>query len=112
MNRHEKEFSIILESGKRIGEISWWGYEAIKLRLADRTWYTPDFFVIPTHLEFFVIPTHLEAGLRVSDSPKFIEIKGFKRDDAMVKFKCAREMFPWASFEMWSREGGSWNRIM
>lgn len=52
-------------------------YEAIKLRLADNTWYTPDFYVI------------LKDG-----SGEFHETKGtFWHDDARAKFKIAADIF-------------------
>lgn len=53
-------------------------FESIKLRLADRTFYTPDFQVITKDGEI-----------------EFHEVKGgFIEDDAMVKFKVAAEQYP------------------
>ena len=52
-------------------------FESIKLRLADRTWYTPDFFV------------YLPDG-----TVQVVEVKGFWRDDARVKIKVAAEQYP------------------
>jgi hypothetical protein len=55
-------------------------YEAVKSRLADRTFYTPDFLVVyPDHFEFH-------------------EVKGFAMDDAMVKIKVAARLYPWFRF--------------
>lgn len=101
MNKTEREFSILLEARKQKGEICGWSYETVKLRLADRTTYTPDFLT-------WEFAWDDETPVRLC----FIEIKGFKREDAMVKYKVAREQFPWATFEMWERKGGSWNRIL
>jgi hypothetical protein len=58
------------------GEIQAYRFEPIKLRLADRTFYTPDFMVIR------------------DDQIEFHEVKGFWEDDARVKIKVAAEMFP------------------
>lgn len=53
-------------------------YEPIKLRLADRTYYTPDFLVI-----------------RGDGAVVFHEVKGgFWEDDARVKIKVAAETYP------------------
>ena len=101
MNKTEHEYYLILEAQKQRGEIAWWGFEAIRLKLADRTTYTPDFVILDT-MENIVSITKL----------RFIEIKGFRRDDAMVKFKIAREQFWWADFEMWQKKNGLWKQIL
>lgn len=62
-------------------EIKDYRFEAVTLRLAERTTYTPDFMVI------------YSQGL-----PEFIEIKGFSRDDARAKFKVTSSLFPWFVF--------------
>ena len=73
-----------------------WAYESIKLKLAPKTFYTPDFFV-------------------VTDEGKcaFHETKGFMRDDAAVKLKVAARMYPWFDFVLITRipkrDGGGFN---
>lgn len=62
---------------KNSGSIQWYAFEAMKFKLADKTFYTPDFIVM-TH------EGYLEAH----------EVKGFWEDDARVKIKCAAEKFP------------------
>ena len=76
MNKLEASFADVLDSRKANGEIALWKYESIKFILADRTTYTPDFFVM------------LPDG-RI----EFYETKGFMRDDANVKLKVAASMF-------------------
>jgi len=62
------------------GEIIAYEFEPVKLRLAKNTFYTPDFLVVcPEHFEFH-------------------EVKGFVRDDAMVKIKVAARLYPWFRF--------------
>ena len=73
-------------------------FEAIKLRLGDRCYYTPDFF--------------LPQGFMTGDNaaPCFIEVKAWWkstgkpgwREDARVKFKAAAEQYPMF------RWGASW----
>jgi hypothetical protein len=109
MNRWEQEYALELEARKHAGEILWWGFEAIKLRLADGTWYTPDLAV----LEWRDIRTKtLGTPIAKCAEMQFIEVKGFLRDDANVKFKVAAELFPWAEFLMYrKKKGGGWELI-
>jgi hypothetical protein len=77
MNSLEARYARDLEIKKNTGQILGYWYEGIKLRLADKTFYTPDFFVM-------MADNSLEAH----------ECKGFMMDDANVKLKCAAEKFP------------------
>lgn len=81
MNKREADYSYELEAMKRSGMILDWKYEAVKLRLADRTWYTPDFMVVMPdgHVQFH-------------------EVKGHWEDDARVKWKVIKELFPCYEF--------------
>lgn len=82
MNKTEAAYAAYLELLKKAGEVVAYRYEPCALKLAPKTTYTPDFLVIyPGHMEFH-------------------EVKGFERDDAIVKFKVAAEMFPWFGFKM------------
>lgn len=80
MNRTEAAYATMLEYAKRDGIIKDYLFEAVKLRLADNTFYTPDFFV--------VTPERFECH----------EVKGFWRDDARVKIKVAAHQYPWIRF--------------
>lgn len=94
MNKTEARFAAELDWLKRDGAVVAWWFGAVKLRLADRTWYTPDFLVL-----------YPDGRLR------FVEIKGFMRDDAAVKFKVARETFRWAEWSMLRWQGGKWTPV-
>lgn len=48
MNATERAYGQLLELRKRAGEIAWYKFEGLKLRLADNTFYTPDYAVMPT----------------------------------------------------------------
>lgn len=65
------------------GRVTSFDFESLKFRLADKTWYTPDFIV---HTDEGYIEAH--------------EVKGFLRDDAAVKFKVVAELFPWIRWIM------------
>jgi hypothetical protein len=102
MNKTETEFSFFLEARRRKGEIDGWRYEPVRLRLADGAWYKPD----------FMSWTHDIEELPSVAVVVFYEVKGAHiREAAMVRFKVAREQFPWASFEMWQKKQGQWNQI-
>ena len=91
MNKTEQAFAEYLELRKRAGEITWWKFEPLKLRLAKRTFYTPDF-----------------AALRPDGSMVIYEVKGFWEDDARVKIKAAAEqfwMFDWIAV---TKKRGCW----
>lgn len=94
LNKWEQEYAQYLEAARQAGTIRWYGFEAIKLRLASGTYYTPDFAVLNTDNEL-----------------EFREIKGFWRDDALVKFKVAAEHFPFRFLALRKKrvsEGGGW----
>src|SRR5580692_8691131 len=94
MNRWECEYAGLLETRYLAGDIQWFGFEPLVLRLADRTTYKPDFIVVTS-----------------KGSVEAHEVKGFQRDDAIVKFKVARELFPWIKFVMMQRaRGGIWSQ--
>lgn len=77
MNQAEARYAAHLNDRKIAGEVQDWTFEAIKLRLADKTFYSPDFLVIT------------REGLL-----ELHEVKGFMEDDAAVKLKVAAETFP------------------
>lgn len=77
MNKTEAAYGQHLELLKRAGEVVWYRFEGIKLRLADLTFYTPDY-----------------AVMVASGQMEIHEVKGFWEDDAKVKIKVAAEMYP------------------
>ena len=77
MNRTEKAYAAHLELLRRAGDVLWFEFDAVKLRLADKTFYTPDFLV-----------------MRADDTLEVHEVKGFWEDDARVKIKVAASLFP------------------
>lgn len=91
MNKTEAAWCARLEVARLAGEVLEYRFEAMKLRLANNTFYTPDFMVI------------------LADTTiRFDEVKGFWRDDARVKIKVAAEQFPWFRFQAVSKDKGQW----
>jgi hypothetical protein len=78
MNGTERIFADLLEKERLAGAILRWDFQPEKLRLADKTWYTPDFRVVDNQHRIV-----------------WYEVKGFVRDDAIVKLKVANECHPY-----------------
>jgi hypothetical protein len=98
MNKTETAFANYLEGLRLAGEILWWKFEGIKLRLADNTFLTIDF-----------------AVLRADAFLELIDVKGAKhgvfQDDARVKMKVAADMYPFrihAAYPRPKKDGGGW----
>ncbi len=89
MNKTEAAYAGELELRRLAGEVAWFAFEAIKLRLAVKTFYTPDFLVVLADGEV-----------------QFHEVKGFWREDARVKIKVAAELFPFAFIAICKTKGG------
>lgn len=98
MNKTEAAYAQHLHALQLAGQIRSWKFEAITLRLADNTRYTPDFLVEADGL--------LTLPMRVLE---FHEVKGFWRDDAKVKFKVAAELFPMFRFVAVKRKNRQWD---
>jgi hypothetical protein len=77
MNKTEAEYAAVLDARATAGEVLWHKFEGLKLRLADNTFYTPDFAVMASD---GVIECH--------------EVKGHWQDDARVKIKVAASLYP------------------
>ncbi len=90
MNKTETAYAAFLETLKSLGDVLWYRFEGIKLRLADNTFYTPDF-----------------AVMAASGQLEMHECKGYWQDDARVKIKVAAEMYPF-KFIAAKKFGDTW----
>lgn len=94
MNKTEEAYARDLELRRSAGEVAWFKFEGVKLRLADSTFYSPDFAVMLANGQ---IEMH--------------EVKGFWQDDARVKIKVASELYPFRFVAVRPRakkNGGGW----
>lgn len=94
MNKTEAAYDAHLALLQHAGEILWRRFEGLKLRLADNTFYTPDFAVMAAD---GVMEMH--------------EVKGFWTDDARVKIKVAAEQYPFRFKALKAKtknDGGGW----
>jgi hypothetical protein len=95
MNKTESAYAATLDQRRTAGEVVWFKFEGIKLRLGDNTFFTPDFFVM-------LADGALEAH----------EVKGFWQDDARAKIKIAADLYPIRFLAIRAkakREGGGWS---
>ncbi len=95
LNRTEQAYRAHLDAQVHAGLVLDYRFEALKLRLADNTFYSPDFVV---QLADRTLEVH--------------EVKGFWTDDARVKIKVAAALFPWFRFvavqQRPKNQGGGW----
>lgn len=94
MNKTEAAYDKHLALMQHAGEIQWRKFEGLKLRLADNTFFTPDFAVMAAD---GVMECH--------------EVKGFWQDDARAKIKIAADMYPFRFLAVRvkpKKEGGGW----
>lgn len=96
MNKLEAAYYAHLQALKDAGEIVKFGFEVFRLKLAEKTYYTPDFSVLLPNGEY-----------------QFHETKGgLWQDDARVKIKVVAEMYPEFGFvavtRRSKRDGGGW----
>jgi hypothetical protein len=98
MNRAEQQYEQHLRDRFMVGEIRWYLYEPLKLRLADNTFYTPDFVVVANDmsLEAHEVKTEWSTG------------KPGWQEDARAKIKVAAELFPIRFIAACRMRDGSW----
>lgn len=94
MNKTEAAYAAHLDLLKHAGEIAWHRFEGLKFRLADNTFYTPDF-----------------AVMRAGGQMECHEVKGFWQDDARAKIKIAADLYPFRFIAIKAKtkkDGGGW----
>jgi hypothetical protein len=89
MNKAEQAYALHLKCLLLAGEIEWFAFEPWKLRLAQKTTYTPDFVV-----------------MRPDGALECHEVKGHWEDDARVKIKVAAETYWMLKFVAITSKGG------
>lgn len=96
MNKTEAAYAEHLKAEQYAGRLAWFKFEGVKLRLADNTFYTPDFAVM------------LSNGMM-----QMHEVKGHWQDDARAKIKIAADLYPFEFIAVKAqakKEGGGWAR--
>lgn len=91
MNGLEKSYMERLDGMKHAGQILWYAYESVNLRIgANKCFYAPDFMV-----------------MMADGTIEMHETKGHWEDDALVKIKVAAGMFPF-KFRAFQKIKGQW----
>ena len=98
-NKTELRYAEELELQQAQGNITWWDYEPWTLVIVEsngkKCRFTPDFVV------------------RNGDGTIVcVEIKGFLREAARIRFLAARERYPFLTFKMLRRERGAWEELL
>jgi hypothetical protein len=89
MNKLETAYSALLEAQKACGEIEWWAFEPFRLKLADATYYRPDF------------------GVLRKGQLEFHETKGYFREASRVRLNVAAAHLPFP-FYLVKQVKGEW----
>jgi hypothetical protein len=104
-NKLEAEYEAYLETLFKAGEIEGYEFEGIKLRLADKTWWTADFVVLDK--EGF-IELHDTKGTTTKKRANGSKDKApWIEGDAAVKMKVVAEIWPFKVFAVY-KVSGSW----
>lgn len=96
LNKTEQAYEALLKEWQHLGIVAWFKFEGVKLRLADNTFYTPDF-----------------AVMLANGQMELHEVKGFWQDDARAKIKIAADMYPFRFLAVRpkaKKDGGGWER--
>lgn len=94
LNKTEQAYQDYLEQLKYTGEILWYKFEGIILRIADGANFTPDFFV-----------------MKATGELEVHEVKGFWKEAARVRMKVAASDYPFrfiAAKQKANKFGGGW----
>lgn len=105
-NKVETAYEGHLKLLQLAGEISGFRFEGIKLRIADNTFYTPDFLVFAK--DGFV-ELHDTKGTTKKPNSKGSKVeKAWVEEDAKLKIKVIAELYPFRTFIVWKSGDGQW----
>ena len=104
-NQVETAYEAHLKLLLAAGEITGFHYEGIKLRLADNTFYTPDFLVFAADGVVELHDTKGTTRAKANAAGERIQ-KPWVEEDAKLKIKVVAEMFPFRTFIVWKSTKG------
>lgn len=107
MNKTETAYDAHLSLLLRAGEIDGYKFEAIKLKLADNCFFTPDFLVMAKD---GVLELHDTKGTtKKTRASGAKEAAPWIEEDAKIKLKVVAEQFPFRVFAVFKTAEG-WQR--
>lgn len=93
LNKTERAFAAYLQERQAAGAILWWKAHPFNVRLAESTFYRPDFLVLNAAMELVIY-----------------EVKGsYTSDKGQMKIKLCVEALPVFKMVKASRKNGIWN---
>jgi hypothetical protein len=93
INKTEAEYQRMLQAR---ADVVWIAYERIKLKLADNTWYTPDFAVL------------LDTGMMELHEVKGGTWRMYGNDGGRIKLKVAVDQYPMFRWVVAQKKKGEW----
>lgn len=107
MNSVESKYNDHLQSLVDTKKVAWFKYEGLKFKLADKTFFTPDFVVM---LPDGSIELHEIKGTTKNKATG--KSKPFVHDDgSTIKTKVAADQFPFKFSVVWFDKTEGWLRI-
>ena len=106
-NKWEEQYAVMLDLRHKAGEVSWWRAKPFTLRISERgstVRYTPDFALI----EEKTVP---EWAGGASSFFVVVEIKGRRRKAGMMRYRLARDLFPFWTWRMEEMHKGAWREV-
>lgn len=105
MNKTETAYAAHLEILRAAGEIQWYGFEVIKVRIGHDCWICPDFLVVypDRHLELHDTKgTRKKAGTSTQSY--------YAEEDAVVKARAVGANFPVPIYFLYRLTDGTWEK--
>lgn len=107
-NKVEAAYEAHLGLLLKAGEIDGFEFEGIKLRMADLTWWTPDFLVYAAD---GVVELHDTKGTTKKGKSDGTRVSApWIEEDAKIKMKVVAERFPFRVFAVFKTANG-WERM-
>ena len=107
-NKVEAAYEQHLEALKRAGEIDGYRFEGIKLKLADNTFYTPDFLVFAGD---GVVELHDTKGTTKKQRADGSKVAApWIEEDAKLKLKLVAELYPFRVMAVFKTADG-WSKM-
>lgn len=108
MNKVETSYAEHLRLQYCAGDVLWYGFEVITIKLGPDCRYTPDFLVMYAdgHLE-----AHDTKGAKkIKLGRKSGTYEPYVEEDALVKCRVTAARFPIPLYLVWQEPGGAWGK--
>jgi len=90
-SKWEEKYHAHLVAQRNAGKIVEFWWKGFRLRVGEGAWYTPEAIVLAND-------GYLELH----------EVKGYKREAAMVRYRAAKERYPFRAYLVRLKKGGEW----